>query len=1187
MIIFAAKTLDLSNKPMKNKHLCTMLLIAFFMPWAAQAQTQGEVNGSDSYCDDTIVHTVTNAFSTDYSVPFEEKFTTGSLPEGWKTRTGLLSEILNGGTLTDGSNWGWFFASDNNSFGSHPRINICGTDRKDWLITPNIRVEGCGNSLSFHLALTDYYCSSPAETTGLDDKFVVLVSTDDGSSWSILRQWDNAGSYYVYNDIATNGESVYINLDGFSDRTLCIAFYGESTVTNADNNLHIDNVSIDATPTCYRPGFPAESNVTNHSATLTWTAGEAGQTAWQIAYKKGESFDPNAEDFELTTVNIVDVNALTYTFDKTLDAYSTYYVYVRANCGSEYSKWCNNYCKFTTKKELLAPKDLTVANVMPTSLDLGWTVGGGDFEESWDIIYSTSEANPAPEAIPNFVGVTENPYHVTGLQANTGYYFWVRANHTGYSPSIWSTPKYQYTPEACQKPSGLTAGDATPNSIKLSWTAGAAWQTAWTVAYSEINNFDPADEMACQYVDADTNVFVVDGLDPDETYYFRVKGNCGYEYGESEWNQYQASGKTLVSCPKPTNLAANNLTFTTADLTWTGYSDSYTVQIREGTCFFENFDNGMPADWDNSEHNYGNYFWEVGSTGGHIPSNGTQFAYFHPYVSSSFVYAYLITPAMNLSASGNAFLSFSYVNAKWANGQDELHVYYRVDNDEWTLLKSYTTDQPKWTVEAIELEGLADNYQIGFYGKNKDMGNTFDFGYGIGIDNVRVFESSSEIDFINNWSNVTTEATNGAYTLTGLTKGTIYDVRVVGNCVGGVYSDVYTFATPEFMTYTKEIEAYDTDNDKGWYLMASPLEGETTPDAVTNLIAEEASHYALYRFNENPEIVNGIGLEWENYKSHQTDFKLVNGHGYLYANSTEGGVTLAFTGTPLEGTESVGVTLQKSNGAQFAGWNLVGNPFTDSAYIGKPFYTMNEERSEILGNEVSRGIAPMEGVFVWAESNGETLTFSTTRPESNAGALNINVMQAVANRGNRLIDRAILSFGEGQTLSKFQLNENSTKVYIPQNGKDYAVVSAEVAGEMPLNFRAEKNGSYTLSFSNTEVAFSYLHLIDNMTGADIDLLETSSYTFNAKTTDYESRFKLVFATGSSTGSDTFAFYSNGNWVVSNDGDATLQVIDVNGRILSSERISGSCSKAIQAAPGVYMLRLINGDNVKTQKVVVR
>ena len=190
-----------------------MLLIAFFMPWAAQAQTQGDVNGSDSQCDETIVQTVTNAFSTDYSVPFEEKFTTLP-PADWKARTGLLSEILNGGTLTDGSNWA-YVSSDKNNFGSHARINIFGTNRKDWLLTPNIWVEGSGNSLSFDLALTDYDCFSPAETTGIDDKFVVLVSTDDGSSWSILRQWDNAGSDYVYNDIATNGESVYINLDGF------------------------------------------------------------------------------------------------------------------------------------------------------------------------------------------------------------------------------------------------------------------------------------------------------------------------------------------------------------------------------------------------------------------------------------------------------------------------------------------------------------------------------------------------------------------------------------------------------------------------------------------------------------------------------------------------------------------------------------------------------------------------------------------------------------------------------------------------------------------------------------------------------------------------------------------------------------------------------------------------------------
>ena len=42
-----------------------------------------------------------------------------------------------------------------------------------------------------------------------------------------------------------------------------------------------------------------------------------------------------------------------------------------------------------------------------------------------------------------------------------------------------------------------------------------------------------------------------------------------------------------------------------------------------------------------------------------------------------------------------------------------------------------------------------------------------------------------------------------------------------------------------------------------------------------------------------------------------------------------------------------------------------------------------------------------------------------------------------------------------------------------------------------------------------------------------------------------------------------------------------------GRILSSETISGSINKAIDAMPGMYVLRLVNGNDVKTQKIVVK
>ena len=185
-------------------------------------------------------------------------------------------------------------------------------------------------------------------------------------------------------------------------------------------------------------------------------------------------------------------------------------------------------------------------------------------------------------------------------------------------------------------------------------------------------------------------------------------------------------------------------------------------------------------------------------------------------------------------------------------------------------------------------------------------------------------------------------------------------------------------------------------------------------------------------------------------------------------------------------------------------------------------------------------------------------------------------------------------------MEKFVFNADMVKLYIPQGGKDYAITNAERQGEMPLNFEAKENGSYTISVNPKGVEMAYLHLIDNLTGADVDLLVPevpepvegvegpTSYTFQAKTTDYASRFKLVFsAKDASTGSasdETFAFISGGNIIV--DGEGTSQVIDVMGRIV----ISRDCACTVSTngmAPGVYVLRLINGNDAKTQKIVVR
>ena len=370
-----------------------------------------------------------------------------------------------------------------------------------------------------------------------------------------------------------------------------------------------------------------------------------------------------------------------------------------------------------------------------------------------------------------------------------------------------------------------------------------------------------------------------------------------------------------------------------------------------------------------------------------------------------------------------------------------------------------------------------------------------------------------------------------------------------------------------------EIAGYaNSDNPNGGYLLLASPVGTVNPTHVAHMLDNA---YDLYAFDE------GEDKEWRNYKANA--FNLEPGQGYLYANSED--VTLIFPGVPYTGDGEVTLSRTDNTSADFQGWNLVGNPFNETAYIAddRSFYTMNSDGSEITP-ALDNSIAPMEGVFVIAGDDGETMTFTTEEPNNGKAMLALNLSQ-----GRGVIDRAIVRFGEGGMLPKFQIRDNSTKVYIQQDNKDYAVVNAERAGEMPVNFKAKENGSYMLSLSSEEVAFSYLHIIDNMTGNDVDMLQTPNYTFNAKTTDYASRFKLVFATkdGPSTDSETFAFYSNGSWVISNEGEATLQVIDVNGRILSSETVNGSVSKAIHAAPGVYVIRLINGDDVKTQKIVVR
>lgn len=742
---------------------------------------------------------------------------------------------------------------------------------------------------------------------------------------------------------------------------------------------------------------------------------------------------------------------------------------------------------------------------------------------------------------------------------------------------------------SCEKPRVLAASEITAHSAKLSWNGGDS-NGSWQIAYSTVADFDPDNASQCNYETTTTNPFTLSGLEAETSYSFRVRTICeNNDY--SDWNNTVCSFTTSIACQKPTSLTVVT-TSEDATLSWT------------------------PGDVNQSN-------WEVYyTTSPTAPTNTTQ------GISVNQTPSYTFTN-LELETTYYAYIRSDCDSEGLSSWTEAVTIYLgycqpaptSVDKQGITNVTFGTGNEIVNNDQRPESKPYYGNYssQIGaaLAGSEVEVAITYQTGYTYGTliwvdwNNDFMFEDS-EIVYTGMSTNANPTTLNASFTIAQTQSAGYYRMRIGGadsyfdsyvngnhnanhdpcyNSSYAVFHD-YTLHVTENTSdaFTKDITAYTENSKDHYYLIASPI-GEVNPENVTNMLA---NNYDLYYFDQSAT----DGLEWINYRSNANaggGFNLQPGKGYLYANSEN--TTLTFTGVPYNGNGQFDLSYDEN--ASLKGWNLIGNPYPAIALLDNmSYYRLNPDGNALNATTENTPVAAMEGVFVQVTEANQKANFvvvTNNGEPSKVAKLNINVTQGRATSSATTLDNAIVRFDNGSTLGKFQLNPNHTKVYIPQGGKDYAIVRSATQGEMPVNFKAEKNGSYTLNVSAENMGMHYLHLIDNMTGADVDLLANPSYTFEAKTTDYASRFRLVFEAnenGASTSSATFAYYNGSNWVISNPStvsgsEATLQVIDVMGRILKSKTLNGNAEINLNQPAGIYMLRLVNGENVKTQKIVVR
>jgi len=334
-----------------------------------------------------------------------------------------------------------------------------------------------------------------------------LIAIDGGSKQNLSTEW----ATYTSEEIAVPAGTYNVVFMWRNDGS------GGTQPPAAIDNFSITKVL------CGKPGTPTidKANITSTSAEIAWLA-EEGQTEWILAMDTIAAF--NKDSVDLQTV----VTTNPYLAENLLPEH-TYYVYVRAICGDNFSAWSAR-ASFKTAKACQKPDGLDVTAITDSSAVITWnTYGQSDFILTYGI----------GNAYADTVNVTGGTYTINGLDANTSYKVKVAAECDAATFSTAKTFKTACAPATTvvENFDGIT-GQTSSNVLPDCWSylnGGTSYgylPTAYagaTYANSGTNSLKFYNYASTSYADQYAILPAVEGLNELRIKFNARKNSTSYE----------------------------------------------------------------------------------------------------------------------------------------------------------------------------------------------------------------------------------------------------------------------------------------------------------------------------------------------------------------------------------------------------------------------------------------------------------------------------------------------------------------------------------------------------------------------------------------------------------------------------------------------------------------------------------